>query len=198
MYRRFFIPVLALTVLLAGCRREAPPAPAPEPTGPSQAELDRMRADSIAQARAEAERAAEAERQRQEELARQRAIAAARDILGQRVHFDLDESRIRPDAEQALRQKADILRASPNVRLRLEGHADERGSNEYNLALGNRRAESVLQFFTSFGLDASRFTTVSYGEERPLVNQSNESAWDQNRRVEFIVTAGQDQINPAR
>lgn len=197
MYRRFFIPVLALTVLLAGCRREAPPE-APAPTGPSQAELDQMRADSIARARAEAERAAEAERQRQEELARQRAIASARDILSQRVHFDFDESRIRPDAEQALRQKADILRASPNVRLRLEGHADERGSNEYNLALGNRRAESVLQFFTSFGLDASRFTTVSYGEERPLVNQSTESAWSQNRRVEFVITAGQDQINPAR
>jgi peptidoglycan-associated lipoprotein len=112
------------------------------------------------------------------------------------VNFDYDDSRIRADMEAILRQKVEILRASPNVRLRLEGHADERGSGEYNLALGSRRAQSVLDFFVQFGLAENRFETTSYGEERPLVNRSDEAAWAQNRRVEFVIIAGNDQINP--
>jgi peptidoglycan-associated lipoprotein len=104
---------------------------------------------------------------------------------------------IRPDAEDILRQKAAILRASPSVQIRIEGHADERGSVEYNLALGNRRAQAVVDYFVQQGLPASRFQTTSFGEERPLVNQSNEAAWGQNRRGEFIIFAGADQINPA-
>jgi peptidoglycan-associated lipoprotein len=198
-YRRLIVPVLAAGVMLAACRSEPPEPPAP--TGPTQAELDQRRADSIAaaeRARREAEERAAAERARAEEQARQRAVAAARDILTQRVHFDYDESRITPAAEQLLRQKLEILRASPNVRLRFEGHTDERGSTAYNTALGNRRAESVKTFLTGFGLSESRFETVSYGEDRPVVNQSNEQAWAQNRRVEFIITAGQNQINAPR
>jgi peptidoglycan-associated lipoprotein len=125
-------------------------------------------------------------------------VEEARNTLTMRVHFDYDMSEIRPDAERILRQKAGILRASPGVQLRIEGHADERGSNEYNLALGNRRAQAVADFFTNFGLDGSRFSIVSYGEERPIARASNESAWAQNRRAEFIITAGQDAINPGQ
>jgi len=124
-------------------------------------------------------------------------IEEARETLTTPVYFDYDQSAITPQARRVLESKAEILRASPQVRLRLEGHADERGSNEYNLALGNRRAESVLNFFTSFGLQGNRFSTVSYGEERPAVDESNEEAWAQNRRVEFVITAGRNQINPA-
>ncbi len=196
-YRSIVVPVLAATLLVAACKKEPPPPPAP--TGPTQEELERMRADSIAKARAEAEarRRAEEARRREEE-ARRRAIAAARATLEEMVFFDFDKSDIRPDAEKVLRQKVEVLRASPNVHLRVEGHADERGSNEYNLALGNRRAQSVVNFFTSFGLDPSRFTTVSYGEERPLVNEHNEEAWAKNRRAEFVITAGANQIKPPR
>lgn len=198
-YRRLIVPVLAASLVLAACGSEPPEPPAP--TGPTQEELDQRRADSIAAAEAAERAAAEreaAERARAEEAERQRAVAAARDVLTQRVHFEFDDSEITPEAERVLRDKLEILRASPNVRLRMEGHTDERGSTEYNLALGNRRAESVLQFLTGFGLDASRFATVSFGEEQPLVNQSNERAWDQNRRVEFIITAGENQINAPR
>jgi peptidoglycan-associated lipoprotein len=188
--RLFIIFAVLGTVMLGACRREQPaPPPAPPPAerdpGP---DLDSLRAyeDSVRRAE-EARRAAEAA---------ERARANARAILEQMVFFDFDESRIRPDAESVLRQKVDVLRASPDVRLRMEGHADERGSVEYNLALGNRRAESVRQFLIQHGLSGDRFTTTSYGEERPLVNRSDEAAWAQNRRVEFVITAGADRINP--
>jgi len=192
-YRTFVVTALAAVLFVGACKKEPPPLP-PGPTGPTAAELAEAQriADSIAReaARLEAELAA----QRAAEEARQRARA----VLTQRVHFEYDMSEIRPDAEQVLRSKVEILRASPNVRIRIEGHCDERGSNEYNDALGNRRAQAVVDFFTNFGLDPSRFTTVSFGEDRPLVRASNEEAWAQNRRAEFIVTAGENDINPGR
>jgi len=186
---------LTLAVTLAACSSEPPPPP--EPEGPSQEELERMRADSIRRAREaeEARRRAE-EAERRAERERQRRIEEARETLRQMVFFDYDESEIEPAAERVLRRKARILRANPQVELRVAGHADERGSTEYNLALGSRRAESVVQFFVNFGLDQDRFSTVSYGEERPLVDESNEEAWAQNRRVEFEITAGSNQISP--
>jgi peptidoglycan-associated lipoprotein len=197
-YRSFAVSALAAILLIGACSSEPPPPP--EPVGPTAEELEQMRQDSIraAQAAEEARMRAEAEARRREEEARARAVEEARNTLTMRVHFDYDMSEIRPDAERILRQKAGILRASPGVQLRIEGHADERGSNEYNLALGNRRAQAVADFFTNFGLDGSRFSIVSYGEERPIARASNESAWAQNRRAEFIITAGQDAINPGQ
>lgn len=195
-YRTFVVAALAAVLFVAACKKEPPPPPAP--TGPTPEELaEQRRLDSIAAAEEAARRAAEeAARQAAEERAR--LVAEARAALTERVHFEYDMADIRPDAEEILMAKVEILRASPAVRLRIEGHCDERGSNEYNLALGNRRAQAVVDFLTSYGLDASRFETVSFGEERPLVNASNEEAWAQNRRAEFIITAGQNDINPGR
>jgi peptidoglycan-associated lipoprotein len=195
-HRRLMLPVLVASLFAVACSQDPPPPP--EPQGPTAEELEQMRQDSIRAAREaeEARRRAEAEaRARAEaEAARERAIAAAREALSQTVYFDYDESEIRADSERMLRAKVEILRASPSLRVRIEGHADERGSTEYNLALGNRRAESVRQFFTSFGLDASRFEITSYGEERPAASGSTENAWSQNRRAEFVITGGT--INP--
>ncbi|MHB1194124.1 MAG: peptidoglycan-associated lipoprotein Pal [Longimicrobiales bacterium] len=193
--RRFVAPVLAATLLVAACKKEAPPPPAP--TGPSEEELARRRADSIATARAAAEAAAARERADAEARAtRERAAAAARATLEELVFFDYDKSDIRDDASAVLRRKADVLRASPQVQMRIEGHADERGSTEYNLALGNRRAEAVRQFLAGFGLAGDRFSIISYGEERPLENRADESAWSRNRRAQFDITAGANAINP--
>lgn len=197
-HRRVFFPVLAASMMFIIACGQDPPPPV-EPQGPTPEELEALRQDSIRMAReaAEAEaRAREAEaRAREAEAARREAaIAAARATLQETVYFDYDESEIRPDAQQALRQKVDILRANPSLRISIQGHADERGSTEYNLALGTRRAEAVRQFFTSFGLDASRFAITSYGEERPAAQGSNEEAWAQNRRAEFAITGGS--INP--
>ena len=114
------------------------------------------------------------------------------------MNFDYDEAAITSQAEGILRPKADILRANSAVRITIQGHTDERGSTEYNLALASRRADSVRQFFTAFGLDAGRFVTVSFGEERPLVNRSDEAAWAQNRRAEFVITGGGGELTEPR
>lgn len=193
--RRFVVPVMAATLLVAACKKEAPPPPAP--TGPSEGELARRRADSIAEVRAAAEAAAARERAAAEaRAARERAAVAARATLEEMVFFDYDKSDIREDAAAVLRRKADVLRVSPQVQMRIEGHADERGSTEYNLALGNRRAEAVRQFLAGFGLAGDRFSIISYGEERPLENRADESAWSRNRRAQFDITAGANAINP--
>jgi peptidoglycan-associated lipoprotein len=191
--RRFVAPVLAAALVAVACRSEPPPPPAP--TGPTAEELAQRRADSLAaleRARLEAEARAAEEARR----ARAAAVAAARATLEEMVFFDYDMSEIRSDAAAVLRRKAEVLRASPQVQMRIEGHADERGSTEYNIALGNRRAEAVRQFLVGFGLQESRFSTVSYGEERPLERASNESAWARNRRAQFQITAGANAINP--
>jgi len=191
-YRTLVVTVLAAVLVVSACRTEEPPPPAP--TGPSADQLAAEEAARVAAAAAAAEEArlaaeAEAERAR---LARERAaLEAARTTLTERVHFDYDMAEIRPDAERMLREKLSILRASPDVRLRIEGHCDERGSNEYNDALGNRRAQAVVEFFTASGIDDGRFSIVSFGEDRPLRNQSNEGSWSQNRRAEFIITGGE-------
>lgn len=181
--------------LCAG-RTEAPPPPPPPPpppSGPTAEELERMRQDSIARARAEEERRRAAERERAERE-RARLAAEERRIIEEKIFFDYDQSEIREDAVAVLRRKVEILVDRPSVHLRIEAHADERGSPEYNLDLGQRRGDAVVAFLVEAGLDASRFTVRSYGEENPLVQGATEEAWARNRRVEFIITAGEGEL----
>lgn len=111
------------------------------------------------------------------------AIVVVRD----RIHFEFDRARITDESAAILQAKAEILRNFPNVAVTIEGHADERGSLEYNQALGQRRAESAKTYLVNLGLSAGMFRTVSYGEERPLAQGANESAWAENRRDEFVL-----------
>ena len=193
--RRFFAFVFTATVLAGACGGDPPPPP--PPPGP---DMDSLRAyqDSVRAAEEAARRAAEEEaRRRAAEAERRRAVEAAIATLEEMVFFDYDMSEIRDDAASTLREKVGILRASPQVQIRIEGHADERGSTEYNLALGNRRAEAIRQFLTGFGLSESRFEIVSFGEGRPLAQGSDEAAWARNRRGQFAITAGRNAVNPA-
>ena len=193
--RRFFVTVFAATLLVGACGGDPPPPPPPP-----QPDQDSLQAYNDSVAAAEAARRAEAERlaaERAAEAQRQRQIRAARATLEEMVFFDYDMSEIRDDAEATLREKVDILRASPQVQIRIEGHADDRGSTEYNMALGNRRAEAVRQFLVGFGLAENRFEIVSFGEGRPLEQGATESAWARNRRGQFVITAGANAINPA-
>ncbi len=107
--------------------------------------------------------------------------------VGDRVFFDFDKSDLQPDARATVESLAVWLNNYPAVTLTIEGHADERGTREYNLALGDRRANSVRDYLAALGVSANRLTTISYGKERPAVLGSNEDAWAQNRRGVFVV-----------
>jgi len=108
-------------------------------------------------------------------------------IMQEDIHFEFDKSRLTPEAQDNLLRKAEWLRQNPDVSVTIEGHCDERGTNEYNLALGDRRAESAKAFLVDLGIAAMRMTTVSYGEERPVDPRHNEEAWAKNRRDHFVV-----------
>lgn len=105
------------------------------------------------------------------------------------VFFDLDQDSIRPDGRDVLAGNAEWLKKWAAVKIRVEGHCDERGTAQYNLALGERRAASTRDYLVSLGIDSSRMEIVSYGKERPFVEGQDESAWAQNRRGHFVVTA---------
>jgi len=114
------------------------------------------------------------------------APAPAKEPL-QDVFFDFDKAVIRDDGKKSLNENIQWLKANPAVQIRVEGHCDERGTNEYNLALGERRAKVVRDYLVAGGIDAKRISTVSYGEERPFVQGHDESAWKGNRRGHFVV-----------
>lgn len=186
MILRRMVPLILLAALpLAACSRRQPPATEPVALpdtagqGARAAELERLRQDSLARA------GATDDARRAEEM-----TARARAILEEIVHFDYDDSTIRPDAQESLARKVPLLRANPDVRLRVAGHADERGSVEYNLALGMRRANAVRDYLVGFGIAVDRFDTISMGEDMPMDTRSNEQAWALNRRAEFSVSAG--------
>jgi len=110
-----------------------------------------------------------------------------RSVTSDTVHFALDESDVDDQARAILDTQVAWLNRYPNVRITLEGHCDERGTREYNLALGDRRANAAKNYLASRGVDASRITTISYGKERPIALGSDEDAWAQNRRAVTVV-----------
>jgi peptidoglycan-associated lipoprotein len=105
----------------------------------------------------------------------------------QDAYFDLDKADIRSDARTALARSAEFMRSYPQLKVVVEGHCDERGSTEYNLALGDRRAAAVKQYLVSLGIAADRVSTVSYGKEKPFCMESNEDCWQKNRRGHFVM-----------
>ncbi len=113
-----------------------------------------------------------------------------RDLLARRVHFDFDRSNVRAEDAAILDEKLAVLQSNPDLRIQVTGHCDERGSDEYNLALGNRRALAAKRYLTDRGIAESRIMTSSMGEERPIAMGANEGAWAQNRRDEFTIISG--------
>ncbi|HEY6826538.1 MAG TPA: peptidoglycan-associated lipoprotein Pal [Gemmatimonadaceae bacterium] len=184
----------AISLLVVGCHRAPPPAQTPAPV-PSVNRDSIARANAVRDsiARAEAARriaAARADSIRRADEARAAALAAARAALTQAIHFDFDRSDILAPDRTVLDRKASVLSSNAPLRIRIEGSTDERGSDEYNLALGMRRAGAAKRYLTEHGVDGIRIETASYGEERPLCQGHDEACWAQNRRAEFVVTAG--------
>jgi peptidoglycan-associated lipoprotein len=184
---------LVAAVFVSGCRRtpETVATPTDTTTPPPPPTCDaaclQRRADSIAAANAERDRLA----REAEERARGDALARALATLKATIYFDYDAADIRGDAKAALDAKLPILRANSGIQIRISGHADERGSDQYNDALGQQRAAAAKRYLTDNGIDGARIAIVSYGEQRPATTGSDESAWARNRRAEFEITAGQ-------
>ena len=194
------IAAVALTLFaVSACKKKPEPAPAPTPAPVAPAPVaPRINQDSIDAARnteALRVRAAEATA----EVARLRGeMESVRNTIAAKVYFDYDKDEIRDDQKATLDAKVGIMNANSAVRLRIAGHTDDRGSDEYNLALGQRRAASVQRYLVSRGLNASRFETVSFGKERPAAQGENEDAWSKNRRGEFEIIAGGDNLRMPR
>ncbi|MFO7964237.1 MAG: peptidoglycan-associated lipoprotein Pal [Desulfobacterales bacterium] len=127
----------------------------------------------------------------EEELAAEEAerIAATEreQFVNQDIYFNFDKADLSPEAQAVLKEKAAWLRENPEVDVIIEGHCDERGTNEYNIALGERRAQSAKIFLVDLGISPDRLSTISYGEEMPVDPGHNESAWQKNRRAHFQI-----------
>jgi peptidoglycan-associated lipoprotein len=164
------------------------PAAAPAPSGPNTDSIDQARRDSIARA----QRTADSLRAEQDRLAA--AIAAARNTITAMIYFDLDKSDLTDQDKASLDQKIPILNANASLRIKVAGNCDERGSDEYNLALGQRRAAAAKRYLTDHGVDGSRIDVISYGKERPVAQGHDEGAWAQNRNDQFEITAGGDNL----
>jgi peptidoglycan-associated lipoprotein len=158
--------------------------------------------DATIRARMEAENAKQAEMDAQMEKARLKALdeqamkeealkremmAARTRFLNEDIYFEFDSSALVSMAQDVLKRKAQWLRNNPGASVVVEGHCDERGTNEYNLALGDRRSNSAKSFLADLGISASRLKTISYGEERPVDTGHNEETWAKNRRAHFVI-----------
>ena len=113
--------------------------------------------------------------------------AAGTAFTDEKIHFAFDSAVLSEEARRILADKADYLRANPVIRVTVEGHCDERGTDAYNMALGERRAEAVRDFLVNLGIGVNRFNTVSFGEERPIALGQDEASWAQNRRAQFVM-----------
>ncbi|MCA1778366.1 MAG: peptidoglycan-associated lipoprotein Pal [Xanthomonadaceae bacterium] len=172
--RIFYILVLA--GLLSACAsqtRDLPPEPQPEAQPPQQpsdpVEVDRLDPTNYTDSR---------------------NLPNPDSILSQReIYFEFDRADVRPEYLPLVRAHATYLKANSTARMELEGHADERGSREYNLGLGERRGNSVSDLLAAEGVSSRQVEVVSYGEERPVCRQSSETCWERNRRVEIVYTA---------
>ena len=150
----------------------------------------RRRAEEEARKREQERQAAIREEELKEDQLRTESerFQSAREMFeNEDILFEFDSASLSVEAQEILRAKAEWLRENPGARVVIEGHCDERGTNEYNLALGDRRAFSSKSFLVDLGIADSRLTTISYGEEQPIDSRSTEDAWTQNRRAHFVI-----------
>jgi peptidoglycan-associated lipoprotein len=200
-----FILFLCLGVFLAGCPKKRIVVNREQPSVRKSEEASRLEAERAAKEAREAKELQERELARikeeeakmpqGEELEKSLVVKKERGIEGEvfeskllkDIHFNYDKYDIRREDEGILKENAAFLKKDPKMKIQIEGHCDERGTIEYNLALGERRANSVKKYLVSLGINSDRISTISYGEEKPLDRGHHEQAWAKNRRAHFIV-----------
>lgn len=196
-------PTITTSALLAGaillgtglaCKKPEPmqaPAPTPVKQGPSQAELDakaaadRKAAEDAKRRQAELEATQKAEEAKRLAAEKEAALKRAAAEALKDIHFDYDKSEIKAEDRAQLHKISEFLKAYPALKIEIQGHCDERGTNEYNLALGNRRASATMQYLMALGSPDQKFTLISFGKEKPLCTEGNEACWSKNRRAHF-------------
>jgi peptidoglycan-associated lipoprotein len=172
--------VVCLPLALGACKKKMTPAvEGPTPATPAGSAAGGMD---------------DASRREREAAERERRLTAARNTLLETIYFDYDQSTLTDGGRGTLEAKLAILQANPGLRIRIAGHCDERGSDEYNLALGQRRAAVVQRFFADRGIESGRFELVSFGRERPAMQGTSEDVWARNRRAEFEIVAGGESL----
>ena len=159
--------ILALALLVSGCKKGTKLEPAVEKSPAEEKKAETSQTESPKPT--------------------EEAKVTESEIDFEMVHFDFDKYNLRPDAIQVLNENAKVLMENSGVKIRIEGHCDERGTVEYNLALGEKRAQAAKDYLAKLGISASRIEIISYGKERPVDLEQNESAWAKNRRDEFKV-----------
>ena len=186
--RLAFTALAAFALTSTACRNRqvaAAPPPAPEITVDASPDPSADAERLAAEARDRAER----ERLERERLDRERLAAERLRTITATIYFDLDRSDLSAEARSILDAKLGILASSPEIRIRIAGHTDERGSDEYNVALGQRRAAAAKRYLVQRGIDANRIDITTMGEEQPVCTGSYEGCWSQNRRDEFEITS---------
>lgn len=190
---RVLLAALALTVALAGCAKRpatltgtAPAPGAPAPSAPAWTPTPVKTAPAAVETPPPAAAPPAAAAEPPASPPRPPREFTARAVLDD-IHFDFDRHEIRPEEAVILDANVEWLQANRDVLVLIEGHADERGTSEYNLALGERRARATMDYLVAQGVVSDRITLLSYGEERPLCTESNEDCWAENRRVHFQV-----------
>jgi len=176
----FLISSLALVTCTPSTRTTPPPAPPPEPAPPPSSPSEPGAASSAPNVRESS--SLEAARSGQSS-----ATPEASPL--KEIYFDYDRSDLRVDARDTLKAHAEWLKSNASARVEIEGHTDERGTNEYNLALGAKRAQSAKDYLVTLGIAANRISTISYGEELPVCKDATEACWQRNRRDRFVVNS---------
>jgi len=198
--------ILCLGLVISGCPKKQ--VVKEEPSSKAAGVSAEEKAKQEAEEKAKAEKEAEAARMREQEAKEQARREQEKKELDQSlqakktpgiegevfessllkdIHFDFDKYDIRPEDAEILKGNAALLQKNPTVKIQVEGHCDERGTSEYNLALGERRANSAKKYLVSLGIPENRISTISYGKEKPLDPGHNEEAWAKNRRDHFII-----------
>jgi len=178
-----YVPVVLLMSIfvLWGCPKKAEVTSAPEPqkeAAPAEPAKEEPKVEQKAEPAKE-----EVKPEAAKEESKERAAAASAGL--QPIYFDFDKSFVRDDARPMMKANAEWLKANPKVKIRIEGNCDERGTKEYNQALGQRRATSAKKYLTDLGISAKRISLISYGKEKPICTEHSEECWQKNRRDDF-------------
>lgn len=171
----FFVVIISLSMFVFwGCPKKAEVSSTPETKETAPAVQEAPKAEPVKEA------------PKAEPVAEPTERAAAVSAGLQQIYFDFDQSFIRNDAKAVMKANAEWLKANPKVKIKIEGNCDERGTREYNQALGQRRAASAKKYLVDLGISASRISLISYGKEKPVCNDSTEDCWQKNRRDDLV------------